>query len=118
MKGETRLTAANDTHVQLNVSAPWLPLVVLRKYFPVKMMGSPPLESLVAQPAGGRVATEKLGINGTLGELRNVAQSAAKGLVSFDAELRERRLETEHRRLSSASRSAGTDPPRKRAYLL
>ena len=31
---------------------------------------------------------KKLGINGTLGELRNVAQSAAKGLVSFDAELR------------------------------
>ena len=88
VKGETRLTAANDTHVQLNVSAPWLPLVVLRKYFPVKMMGSPPLESLVGSLQEGELQLKKLGINGTLGELRNVAQSAAKGLVWVDAELR------------------------------
>ena len=88
VKGETRLTAADDPHVQLNLTAPWLPLVVLRKYFPLKMMGSPPLESVVGSLQEGELQLKKLGINGTLGDLRNVAQSAAKGLVWFDGELR------------------------------
>ena len=88
MKGETRLTAANDTHVQLNLSAPPLPLVVLRKYLPLKMLGSPPLESFVSSLQEGELQLKKLGINGTLGELQNVAQSAARGLVWFDGELR------------------------------
>jgi uncharacterized protein involved in outer membrane biogenesis len=88
VKGETRLTAANDPHVQLNVTAPLLPLVVLRKYFPLKMIGSPPLESLVDNLQEGELQLKRLGINGSLSELRNVAQSAAKGLVWFDGELR------------------------------
>ena len=88
VKGETRQTAANDTHVQLNVSAPWLSLVVLRRYLPLKITGALPLESFVGGLQEGELQVKKLGINGTLDELRNVAQSASKGLVSFDAELR------------------------------
>ena len=76
MKGEARLTAANDTHVQLNLTAPWLPLVALRKYLPLKMMGSPAVESFVGSLQEGELQLKKLGINGTLDELRNVAQSA------------------------------------------
>ena len=88
VKGETRQTAANDTHVQLNVSAPWLSLVVLRRYLPLKITGALPLENFVGGLQEGELQVKKLGINGTLDELRNVAQSASKGLVSFDAELR------------------------------
>ena len=36
----------------------------------------------------GELQLKKLGVNGTLGELRNVAQSVAQGLVWFDGELR------------------------------
>jgi len=86
VKGETRLT--NDPHVQLNVTAPVLPLVVLRKYFPLKMMDLLPLGTFVGSLQEGELQLKKLGINGSLSELRNVAQSAAKGLVSFDGELR------------------------------
>ena len=88
MKGETRLPVANDPHVQLNLTAPLLPVVVLRKYFPLKMMDSPPLESFVGSLQEGELQLKKLGINGSLSELRNAAQSAAKGLVWFDGELR------------------------------
>ena len=88
VKGETRLPVANDPHVQLNLTAPLLPLVVLRKYFPLKMMDSPPLESFVGSLQEGELQLKKLGINGSLSELRNAAQSAAKGLVWFDGELR------------------------------
>ena len=38
VKGETPPAAANDTHVQLNLTAPSLPLVVLRNYLPLKRM--------------------------------------------------------------------------------
>jgi uncharacterized protein YhdP len=88
VKGETRLTAANDPHIQLNLTAPLLPVAVLRKYFPLKMIGSPPLESFVGNLQEGELQLKKLGINGSLSELRNVARSAAKGLVWFDGELR------------------------------
>ena len=88
VKGETRLPVANDPHVQLNLTAPLLPVVVLRKYFPLKMMDSPPLESFVGSLQEGELQLKKLGINGSLSELRNAAQSAAKGVVWFDGELR------------------------------
>src|SRR5215475_4038572 len=88
VKGETRLTFTNDPHVQLNVTAPMLSLAALRKYFPIKMMDSSPLESLVGSLQEGELQLKRLGINGSLSELRNVAQSAAKGLIWFDGELR------------------------------
>jgi len=47
------------------------------------MMGSPAPGKPRGQPAGGRFKLKKLGINGTLGELRNVAQSAAKGCLAL-----------------------------------
>ena len=87
-RGETRMTPAHDTHVQLNLSAPWLPLVVLRKYLPLKMVGSPQLESFVSGLQEGQLQLKTVGVNGSLGEIRNVAHSAAKGLMWFDAELR------------------------------
>ena len=88
VKGETRLTLTNDPHVQLNVTAPMLSLAALRKYFPLKMMDSSPLESLVGSLQEGELQLKRLGINGSLSELRNAAQSAVKGLVWFDGELR------------------------------
>ena len=84
VKGESRQTGANDAHVQLNVSSPWLPLVGLRKYLPLKIAAAPPLENFVGGLQEGELQIKKLAINGTLDELQNVAQSAAKGLVSFD----------------------------------
>ena len=87
LKGEIRQGAANTTAVQLNVSTPWLPLVGLRKVLPLKLTGGP-LESFVVGLQEGELQVKKLGINGTLDALQNVAQSASKGLVSFDLELR------------------------------
>ena len=88
VRGETRVTPAHDMHVQLNLSAPWLPLVVLRKYLPLKMMGSPQLEGFVDSLQEGQLQLKQVGLNGTLAEIRNVAESATKGRVWFDAELR------------------------------
>ncbi|HZD39246.1 MAG TPA: AsmA-like C-terminal domain-containing protein, partial [Terriglobales bacterium] len=88
LQGETRTNVARDPHVQLSLAAPALPLVILRRYLPLKLMDRPPLESFLASLQGGELQLNKLGINGTLGELRNVAESAARGRLEFDGELR------------------------------
>jgi AsmA-like C-terminal region/Protein of unknown function len=87
-RGEIRSTAGADPHVQLSLSAPRLGLVMLRKYLPPKFLGAPQLERLVGAVHGGELELKKMGVNGTLGEMRNVTQSAAKGVFSFDGRLR------------------------------
>jgi hypothetical protein len=87
--GELRSIATKDPHIQLNLSAPELPLSALQKYFPVKMIGSPQAESFIASLKEGRLQLKRAGINGNLSEIRNLAQSVAKGLVWFDGELRD-----------------------------
>ena len=88
LKGEIRQTAGNATHVHLNVSAPWLPVIGLRKVLPLKRPSESAMESFVAGLQSGELQVKKLGINGTLDELKNINQSASKGLVSMDAEFR------------------------------
>jgi uncharacterized protein involved in outer membrane biogenesis len=87
-KGEIRQTGANATDVQLKVSTPWLPLVGLRRHLPLQLIGGPQLENLTGGLQEGELQVKTLGVNGTLAALQNIAQSASKGLVSFDAELR------------------------------
>jgi hypothetical protein len=87
-RGETRFTAANDTHIQLKLAAPSLPLTALRKYLPLKKIDSPQLESFVSSLQTGELQLKSAGVNGTLGELQNVAQSATQGLIWLDGELR------------------------------
>jgi uncharacterized protein YhdP len=87
MRGETRFTASHDTHIQLKLSAPSLPLTVLRKYLPLKKIDSPQLESFLSSLQTGELQLKNAGISGTLGELQNVAQSATNGLIWLDGEL-------------------------------
>jgi AsmA-like C-terminal region/AsmA family/Protein of unknown function len=87
--GNIRSIGAPDPHIQLNLSAQELPLAVLQKYFPVERIGSPQVATLVAGLQTGRLQLKKAGVNGHLSEIRDLAQSAAKGLVWFDAELRD-----------------------------
>ncbi|HXV80799.1 MAG TPA: AsmA-like C-terminal domain-containing protein [Candidatus Binatia bacterium] len=88
LQGETRLNGAQDTHARLNLAAPALPLVIVRRYLPLKLVAWPPVETFLASLQGGELQLNKLGINGTLGELRNVAQSVAGGHIGFEGELR------------------------------
>jgi uncharacterized protein involved in outer membrane biogenesis len=87
LQGETR-SNTSDPHVQLTLAAPALPLVTLRGSLPLKLVAWPPLESALASLEDGELHLTKLAINGTLGELRNVAESAARGRIGFEGELR------------------------------
>jgi hypothetical protein len=88
LRGETHQTAANDTRLEFNVSVPWMPLVVLPKYLPPKMIDSPSLESFLSGLQEGEVQLKQLAINATLSDLRNVTESAARGRVWFNGEFR------------------------------
>jgi hypothetical protein len=88
LHGETRPTTTHDTHVQLNLEAPSLPLAVLGRYLPLELTSWPPLETFLGSLQGGELQLKRIGINGTLGALRNVAESVARGIVGFDGELR------------------------------
>lgn len=88
LRGEIRPSAVHDAHLQLNLAVSSLSLIVLRQYLPLKLMDWPPLENFLGNLQGGELELKKLTINGTLGELRNVAEGAAQGLFGFDAELR------------------------------
>jgi AsmA-like C-terminal region/Protein of unknown function/Domain of Unknown Function (DUF748) len=86
-RGEIRSAAGADRFVQLNLSAPRLGLVMLRKYLPPKLLDASLLEPFVSAVRGGELELKKIAIHGTLSEIRNVTRSATKGLFSFDGQL-------------------------------
>jgi uncharacterized protein YhdP len=88
LRGETRFAGGHDTRLRLTMAAAALSPGVVRKYLPLKKIDSPQLERLVSSFQTGDLQLYTAGVNGTLGELQNVALSAARGLIWFDAELR------------------------------
>jgi hypothetical protein len=89
LRGEVRSKDSQDPHVQLNLSAPFLPFTVYRKYLPLKMIGSPQQwETWIGALQEGEFQLKKAVINGNLSEIRRLPESIAKGRISLDGELR------------------------------
>jgi hypothetical protein len=88
LRGEVRSKDSQDPHVQLNLSAPFLPVAVYRKYLPLNMSDSPQWETWVGALQEGEFQLKKASINGNLGEIRRLPESLAKGRISLDGELR------------------------------
>ena len=88
LRGEVRSKDSQDPHVQLNLSAPFLPFTVYRKYLPLKMIASPQWETWIGALQEGEFQLKKAAINGNLSEIRRLPESIAKGRISLDGELR------------------------------
>jgi uncharacterized protein involved in outer membrane biogenesis len=88
LRGEVRSKDSQDPHVQLNLSAPFLPFMVYRKYLPLNMSGSPQWETWIGALREGEFQLKRASINGKLSEIRRLPESLAKGLISLDGELR------------------------------
>src|SRR4029450_11528675 len=88
LRGEVRSKDSQDPHVQLNLSAPFLPFTAYRKYLPLKMIGSPQWETWIGALQEGEFQLKKATINGNLREIRRLPESMAQGPISFDGELR------------------------------
>ncbi|HSE87523.1 MAG TPA: AsmA-like C-terminal domain-containing protein [Candidatus Binatia bacterium] len=89
LRGEVRSKDSPDPHVQLNLSAPFLPFAVYRKYLPLKMIGPPQQwETWIGALQEGEFQLKKAAINGNISEIRRLPESIAKGRISLDGELR------------------------------
>jgi len=88
LRGGIRRMGENDSHLELTLSSPFLPVTVLRKYLPLKQIGWTHLESLAASLQEGELEIRKAEINGNLTEIRRLGTSELKNQVWLDAELR------------------------------
>src|SRR4030095_11745412 len=86
LRGEVRSKDSQDPHVQLNLSAPFLPFTVYRKYLPLKMIGSPRWETWIGALQEGEFQLKKATINGNLSEIRRLPESIAKGRIALDGQ--------------------------------
>ena len=90
LQGEVH-TQGQDPRLQIQMSALPVPLAVLRKYLPLKAIGSAQLETLAAAFDEGEIHLRKAGVNATLAQLRAMDQTGLDSYVWFDAELRNAR---------------------------
>lgn len=81
--------AGADPHLQLNLSKLSASLPALRKLLPLKIIESPHWQKSLSSMQNGVVALKSAGVNATLAELRQLAQSGIGKQLWFDAELRE-----------------------------
>ena len=88
-KGEVGGTNGNDPRVRLSFSTLAAPVSVLRKYLPVKLVGSPSLERLVNAIDTGQFEIKRAGIDATLAELRELGRGAVPKGLSLEMDLRE-----------------------------
>jgi uncharacterized protein YhdP len=90
LKGDIRFQGTNP-RFQVQLSALAAPLAVLRKYLPLKAIGSAQLENLAATFEEGEIQLKKAGVDATLSQLRAMGQTGIAQFVWFDAELRNAR---------------------------
>ncbi len=88
LNGQVRSLQDKDPHLQFQVSALSAPLTLLRKFLPLKAMGSSQLENLAASLEEGEIQVEKAGVDAKLSEFRAIGRVGIGALVSLEAELR------------------------------
>ncbi len=84
--GEIRSTNA-DSHLQLQLSASAMPLAAVRNFIPTKLL-APQVESLLANIQEGEVIIKKAGIDASLAQMRQWAETGIGEGIWFQAELR------------------------------
>jgi len=78
-----------DPRARLNLTSLSAPLPVLRRYLPIKAVGSPRLQEWIDAIQAGQLEIKKAGIDATLSQLRRPAETGPGERLWFDAELRD-----------------------------
>ena len=86
IKGQLR-SAGDDSHVDLQLSASPMPIAILRKFIPTKLMPSQ-IESVLANIQEGDVIIKKARIDATIEQMRRWAETGLGEGVWLAAELR------------------------------
>ena len=87
IKGEVRSTT-DDSHFDLQLWSSPLPIAALRKFIPLKLIGSSELESLLASIQEGELNLKMARIDASLAEMRLWAETGIGEGIGFEAELR------------------------------
>ncbi|MFQ5851649.1 MAG: AsmA-like C-terminal domain-containing protein [Candidatus Binatia bacterium] len=88
VQGSMRSLAAEDPTLEVHLTTPFLPLLVLRKYLPRGVLYSSPWGDLFRSVKEGEMRLTKAGVSGRLSEVRRVFQPGFEDLLWFDAEVR------------------------------
>ncbi len=89
LQGEIDGSRGKDRRVRLNLSALSAPISALRKYLPLKLIGSPGPERIFDAVDSGQVDIKKASLDSTVAELRNLAQGKIAKGISCDVEVRD-----------------------------
>lgn len=89
LAGSVRGLRGAEPRWQMQMSQLSAPLIELRRYLPLRIIDSSQWEKSLSSIQSGRVDLKSLGIDGTLGELRRLAQTGIVKQLWFDAELRD-----------------------------
>jgi uncharacterized protein YhdP len=89
LQGLVSALNSQDPHVRLNMTAFSAPVAALRKYVPLKLIGSAPLERLVNSIQSGQIEVKKGGVNAGFAALRRLAQSGPGQQLWIEADLRD-----------------------------
>ena len=89
LQGNIGALDGNDPHLRLNLGSLSAPVAALRKYLPIRIVESAPLEKTLNSIQAGQLEMKKAGIDATLSQLRRLAQTGMGQQVWFDAELRD-----------------------------
>ena len=89
LQGEVGALDSNDPRLRLNLRSLSAPVAALRKYLPIKIIESAPLEKALDSIQAGQLEVKKAGIDATFSQLRRLARTGLGQQVWFDAELRD-----------------------------
>ena len=89
LQGNISALDGNDPRLRLNLGSLSAPVAALRRYLPIKIVESAPLEKMLDSIQAGQLEVKKAGIDATLSQLRRLARTGLGQQVWFDAELRD-----------------------------
>lgn len=78
-----------DPRARLNLTSLSAPVVILRQYFPIRIVESARLEEFVNSIQAGQLEIKKAGVDATVSQLRRLAQTGPGQRVWFEAEVRD-----------------------------
>ena len=87
-QGSMRSLAEKEPFLEVNLTTPFLPLVAVWKYVPLKILNFPPWEYLVKGVNQGEVKLTKAGVSGPLSRIRQMFEPGFENTMWLDAEVK------------------------------
>ena len=89
MQGSMRSLGEEDSHLEISLTTPFLPLLAARKYVPWKLLNSPTWEDSVKALSQGELKLTKAGVSGPLSEIRRLSEPGFEDHLWLEAEFKD-----------------------------